>query len=43
MKQYAKNACGSIAVFHSILNNMDLKLVSKDGIMQKFYDETIKL
>ena len=43
MKQYAKNACGSIAVFHSVLNNMDLKLVHEDSIMQKFYNDTISL
>lgn len=40
MKQYAKNACGSIAVYHSVLNNLSLDIVQKDSIMDKFYKNT---
>ena len=40
MKQYAKNACGSIAVYHAILNNLNLDIVSKDSPIDKFYQSS---
>ena len=40
MKQYAKNACGSVAIYHSVLNSMELNLLQKDGIMHKFFEQT---
>jgi len=38
MKQLVGNACGTIAVVHSILNKMDE--IKPTGFLQEFYDET---
>lgn len=42
MKQYAKNACGTIALFHVILNAIyDFPdLVKEDSYLSKFREET---
>ena len=42
MKQYAKNACGTIALFHILMNNMDQyqNLVKADSYLSKFKQDT---
>lgn len=42
MKQHAKNACGTIALFHIIMNNIyDYdNLVKPDSYLSKFREET---
>jgi ubiquitin carboxyl-terminal hydrolase L3 len=42
MKQYAKNACGTIALFHVILNALQShpNLVEENSYLQKFFEET---
>jgi hypothetical protein len=42
MKQYAKNACGTIALFHIIMNKIyDYdNLVKPDSYLSKFREET---
>lgn len=38
MKQYLRNACGTIAIFHAILNNLqDIKV--KEGALKSFYEK----
>lgn len=39
MKQYAKNACGTIALFHVIMNALQShpELVEKGSYLDKFY------
>ncbi len=39
MKQYAKNACGTIALFHVLLNALKdhPNLVEEGSYLQKFY------
>lgn len=43
MKQYAQNACGTIALFHVILNGMKQfpDIVVPDSKLLKFYSETM--
>lgn len=38
MKQYLRNACGTVALFHAVLNNMD-RLDVKDGPLKKFFEK----
>ncbi|XP_050555038.1 ubiquitin carboxyl-terminal hydrolase isozyme L3 [Spodoptera frugiperda] len=38
MKQFISNACGTVALVHSVANNTD-KIVLADGHMKKFLDE----
>nr|CAI5817767.1 unnamed protein product [Callosobruchus analis] len=38
MKQYVSNACGTIALIHSIANNAE-RLHLKDGVFKKWLDE----
>ena len=42
MKQYAKNACGTIALFHILMNNIDhfQNLVKADSYLSKFRQDT---
>lgn len=42
MKQYAQNACGTIALFHVILNALSVypAIVEEDSYLKKFLDET---
>lgn len=42
MKQYAKNACGTIALFHVIMNALKDHpyLVEEGSYLQKFYQES---
>uniref|UniRef100_A0A1B6L6K8 Ubiquitin carboxyl-terminal hydrolase n=1 Tax=Graphocephala atropunctata TaxID=36148 RepID=A0A1B6L6K8_9HEMI len=39
MKQYAQNACGTVALLHSIGNNLD-KIHLGDGCLKQFFDDT---
>ncbi|XP_014476264.1 PREDICTED: ubiquitin carboxyl-terminal hydrolase isozyme L3 [Dinoponera quadriceps] len=39
MKQYVSNACGTIALVHSVANNLDV-LQLEDGFLKTFLDET---
>lgn len=39
MKQYISNACGTIALLHSVANNLDV-IQLEDGFLKKFLDET---
>ena len=45
MKQYASNACGTIAAFHAILNIADEQkdLINKDSFFEKFIEATKSL
>lgn len=38
LKQYVHNACGTIALMHSVLNNLN-SVELKDGYLKKFYEE----
>ncbi|XP_070501400.1 ubiquitin carboxyl-terminal hydrolase [Chironomus tepperi] len=38
MKQYLHNACGTVALFHSILNNLD-RITLEDGPLKSFYEK----
>lgn len=38
MKQVVHNACGTIALVHSILNNSDIKL--SDGILKSYLEKS---
>ena len=42
MEQHAANACGTVAMLHSIVNmaKSEPDLVAKDSFIQKFIDET---
>jgi len=42
MKQYAQNACGTIALFHVILNALSVypAIVDEDSYLKKFLDDT---
>lgn len=42
MKQYAQNACGTIALFHIILNSLkDYPfIVKQDSYLMKFYQNS---
>lgn len=37
MRQYLHNACGTIALFHAVLNNLD-SIEVKDGPLKAFYE-----
>ncbi|KAJ8929718.1 hypothetical protein NQ314_017565, partial [Rhamnusium bicolor] len=39
MKQYVSNACGTIALIHSVANNVE-RLALKDGIFKKLLEES---
>ncbi|XP_046679365.1 ubiquitin carboxyl-terminal hydrolase isozyme L3 [Homalodisca vitripennis] len=39
MKQFAQNACGTIALLHSIGNNLD-KIQLGDGCLKQFFEDT---
>lgn len=41
MKQIIHNACGTIALVHSILNNSDITL--SDGILKSYFEKTKEL
>ena len=43
MKQYAQNACGTIALFHIIINSMGQhqNLVAPDSEITKFYQKSL--
>lgn len=44
MKQYAHNACGTIAMFHTILNlNTHADLINSDSVLAKFREKTINM
>ncbi|EGR32633.1 hypothetical protein IMG5_076630 [Ichthyophthirius multifiliis] len=45
MKQYAENACGTIAIFNTVMNLIqdDHSFIQKDSLFDKFYKETIGL
>lgn len=38
MRQYLHNACGTIALFHAVLNNLE-HIEVKDGPLKAFYDK----
>lgn len=42
MKQYARNACGTIALFHIILNAKETypEIITADSYLDKFYATT---
>ncbi|KAG5669270.1 hypothetical protein PVAND_017161 [Polypedilum vanderplanki] len=42
MHQFLRNACGTIALFHAVLNNLE-KIQLKDGAMKNFYEKTKNL
>ncbi|XP_011872337.1 PREDICTED: ubiquitin carboxyl-terminal hydrolase isozyme L3 [Vollenhovia emeryi] len=42
MKQCISNACGTIALLHSVANNLDA-IQLEDGILKKFLDDTKEL
>ncbi|XP_015602540.1 ubiquitin carboxyl-terminal hydrolase isozyme L3 isoform X2 [Cephus cinctus] len=39
MKQCVSNACGTVALIHSVANNTD-QIILEDGILKSFLDET---
>lgn len=41
MKQLTPNACGTVALIHSIANNKDITL--EDGVLKKFVDKALPL
>ncbi|XP_053659946.1 ubiquitin carboxyl-terminal hydrolase-like [Anopheles marshallii] len=36
-RQFVRNACGTIAVIHAILNNSDIE-IEQDSVLQKYFD-----
>ncbi|KAJ8902711.1 hypothetical protein NDN08_006031 [Rhodosorus marinus] len=42
-RQTISNACGTIAVLHSVTNNMDKLSIRPDSFFKKFFDETISM
>ncbi|EGC40302.1 hypothetical protein DICPUDRAFT_146855 [Dictyostelium purpureum] len=40
MKQYIGNACGTIGVIHSVLNNSDVIEFNEDGFFKQFLEKT---
>ncbi|KAK5584663.1 hypothetical protein RB653_006279 [Dictyostelium firmibasis] len=43
MKQYIGNACGTIGVIHSVLNNANVMEFNENGFFRQFLDQTTSL
>lgn len=40
MKQYVKNACGTMALIHAIFNNLDTIELKEGSVIKNFYEKT---